>query len=114
MKEMIACCGLVCTECPAYLATQNGDDELRKKTASDWSKFYGHVIQPEDINCEGCQSESGRLLGHCLECKIRQCCLERKVANCASCPDYGCEKLMAFINQVPEAKAKLEEMRHKK
>jgi len=31
MKEMIACCGLVCTECPAYIATQNGDDKLRKK-----------------------------------------------------------------------------------
>jgi len=113
MKEMIACCGLVCTECPAYIATRNGDDELRKKTAADWSKLYGHEIKPEDINCEGCQSESGKLLGYCLECKIRQCCRERVVANCASCPDYGCEKLMAFINQAPEAKAKLEEIRRK-
>jgi len=60
MKEMIACCGLVCTECPAYIATRNGDDELRKKTAADWSKFYGHEIKPEDITCEGCQSESGK------------------------------------------------------
>ncbi|HOE13945.1 MAG TPA: DUF3795 domain-containing protein [Candidatus Saccharicenans sp.] len=54
-----------------------------------------------------------KLLGYCLECKIRQCCRERVVANCASCPDYGCEKLMAFINQAPEAKAKLEEIRRK-
>lgn len=32
-KEMIAYCGLVCSNCPTFLATQNDDEEARKKTA---------------------------------------------------------------------------------
>jgi len=114
MKEMIACCGLVCTKCPAYIATQKNDDELRKKTSESWSKMFGAEIKPESINCDGCLSNTHRLFGYCLECKIRKCCQERKLANCAECQDYGCEKLMAFFNQAPEAKAKLEELRRKK
>lgn len=114
MKEMIACCGLVCTDCPAYIATQQNDDELRKKTAESWSKMLGHDVRPESVNCDGCLSQTGRLIGYCFECKIRACCLDKKLPNCASCPDYGCEKLISFINQVPEAKAKLEELRRRK
>jgi len=36
--EMLAYCGLVCTDCNAYIAKQNDDDELRRKTAEEWSR----------------------------------------------------------------------------
>jgi hypothetical protein len=31
--------------------------------------------------------------------------------NCAACADYGCEKLEAFLKNVPEARKTLEEIR---
>ncbi len=33
MKKMIGFCGINCSECPAFLATQNDDDIERKKVA---------------------------------------------------------------------------------
>jgi hypothetical protein len=39
---------------------------------------------------------------------IRKCAREKKVANCAYCADYPCQKLSAFLAQAPEAKATLE------
>ena len=37
MKQLIACCGLDCENCAARIATVNNDDELREKTAKEWS-----------------------------------------------------------------------------
>ncbi len=37
MKQLIACCGLDCENCTARIATVNNDDELREKTAKEWS-----------------------------------------------------------------------------
>ena len=36
---------------------------------------------------------------------------QKGVATCAECADYGCEKLTAFLANVPEAKANLEARR---
>ena len=38
MEKIIAYCGLICSECPAYIATQKDSDEERKKVAEKWSK----------------------------------------------------------------------------
>ena len=34
MPKMIAYCGLVCSNCPTFLATKNDDDAAREKTAA--------------------------------------------------------------------------------
>ncbi len=52
MDEMIAFCGSLCYECPAFLATKNDDDEKRVETARVWSKQYNADIKPEDMNCD--------------------------------------------------------------
>lgn len=39
MNQMMAYCGIMCDECPAYKATVDNNDELRKKTAGQWSKM---------------------------------------------------------------------------
>ena len=45
--QMTAYCGLNCTECPTYLATQKDDDKLRDKVAKQWSKqFKVHSVRP--------------------------------------------------------------------
>ena len=111
MEKMIAFCGLTCTDCPAFLATQNDDDAKRKKTAEMWSEQYGMAVKPKDINCDGCLTDTGRLFGHCNVCEIRKCGQEKGLANCAHCGEYACEKLENFLQMVPHAKSTLDEIR---
>jgi len=112
MDKMIAFCGLICSECPAFIATQKDDDNERKKVAELWAKEYNSPdLKPEDINCDGCLSENGRLFGYCKTCDIRSCALEKNAKNCAYCDDYACEKLVKFFDMAPEAKNNLDEIR---
>jgi RecJ-like exonuclease len=114
MEKMIAYCGLVCTECPAFEATQKNDDAKRKEVAEMWSKQYKMAVKPEDINCDGCKLEGKRLIGYCNICEIRKCGKQKQVVNCAYCAEYACEKLTKFIAMAPQAKASLEKIRKKK
>ena len=111
MDRMIAYCGIVCTECPGFEATQKNDDAKRKETAEAWSKQFNMPIKPEDINCDGCKSEGKRLFGYCNICEIRKCGKEKPVDNCAYCDEYACEKLTKFFVMAPHVKATLEEIR---
>ena len=109
METMIAMCGLVCTDCPAYQATQADDQAAREQVAAQWREmFQAPNITAEAINCDGCLSTTGRLFAHCLECEIRASGLKHGVANCAHCPDYACEKLSGFFQAVPDARARLD------
>ncbi|MDP8227670.1 MAG: DUF3795 domain-containing protein [Candidatus Celaenobacter polaris] len=111
MEKIIAACGIVCSGCPAYIATQNDDEEMRIKTAKEWSKMYGATISPDDIYCVGCLEDSGKHIGHCYECEIRKCIKDRDILNCAYCDDYGCEKIAKFHEMVPKAKEELDAIR---
>lgn len=107
-KQLIGVCGIVCSECGAYLATKNNDEALRKKTAEEWSKMFGVDIKPESIDCVGCTTPKGIHFSHCSECEIRACGQKKKVANCGHCPDYPCEKISGFFKMIPAAKAVLD------
>jgi hypothetical protein len=111
MKTIIARCGLTCTECGAYLATQANDDEKRREVAENWAKMYHHQFAPADINCNGCLSEEEPLFSHCRVCEIRLCARERQAINCAHCADYVCDKLNTFLAMATQAKAGLERIR---
>ena len=113
MQEIVAYCGLVCTECPAYKATQQNDDKARAKVAEAWSKQFKHNFQTEDINCNGCLTVGDIQFSYCSTCDIRNCGVDRKVLNCAYCIDYPCDKLNNLHAEVAEAKAKLEAIRNK-
>ncbi|MDD2202019.1 MAG: DUF3795 domain-containing protein [Firmicutes bacterium] len=111
MKRIIAYCGLVCDECPAYLATQADDDEMRSNIAAEWSESYGCALTKEDINCDGCLGTKGRIVGYCNECSIRLCAAERGMENCAHCSSYACDNLERFLKGAPAAKALLDSLR---
>lgn len=112
MDRIISCCGLICSECPAFIAHNTDDNELREKTAGLWSKFYNADITREMVNCEGCHS-NGILFSHCNECAIRQCCHERQYEHCSECEDYICsDKLKPLLDAVPEAKSELDKLRN--
>lgn len=110
-KAVVGACGIVCSTCPAYIATQTNDDSLRAKTAQEWSEMFKADIKAENINCDGCPSNGPRLFAHCLECGIRKCAREKKLANCAACPEYACSQLQEFFAMVPQARETLEELR---
>ena len=111
MDKIIAFCGLSCSGCPAFIATQKDNNKEREKTAKAWSKMYKSDVKPEDINCDGCLEKSGRLFNYCKVCEIRKCGQEKEVKNCAYCDDYACEKLIKFFDMAPEAKTVLIEIR---
>jgi hypothetical protein len=109
MDRIIGCCGIECSSCDAYVATRNNDDELRKKTAENWSSMFNADIRAEDINCLGCGSEV--LFSHCHECDIRKCNIDRSQQNCSTCSDYACERLQGFFKMVPDARNVLDSIR---
>jgi hypothetical protein len=111
MEKMTAFCGIVCSECPVFLATQADDDRARKEVAELWSKRFGFDMKPEDANCDGCQAKDGRLFSHCRTCEIRRCGNEKQLGTCASCPDYACRKLQDFHALVPYAKKALDRLK---
>ena len=105
---MIACCGLDCSKCEGFLATQADDDLKRAEVAEQWSARYNSDIRPEHINCDGCRS-AGRKLFYCSDiCELRKCCIEKDLANCAACDLYVCDKLNSFFEVAPEARTALD------
>ena len=113
MEEMISVCGLLCNECVAFIATKNDDDEKRAEVAEQWSKGYNVDIQPEDINCNGCLSDTEPLFRHCQVCEIRKCGKAKAIENCAHCNEYACEKLEKIFQLVPDAKKRLGQVKSK-
>lgn len=109
MSEIIACCGLLCSDCPAYKATLHNDDGLREKTAEEWRKAFNPDIKAEDINCLGCKSDL--TFGYCKVCEIRACSLEKSLENCGGCTSFSCDKLEGLLQHAPEARGRLEKFR---
>lgn len=108
-EKIIAFCGIVCNECPAFIAKQTDNDELRKKTAEEWTSDE-FPLEPKDINCGGCTTE-GEVPSFCIICEVRTCGLEKGIQNCAYCADYPCENLEMPWDMSPKAKEVLDEIR---
>lgn len=107
MTQQTASCGLVCSECPALIATQENDTLKLKSLALEW---YGAEDDGTFCLCDGCTT-GGRKNKHCLECGVRLCAIERGVENCAYCDDYGCDILTGLFQHIPLAKQNLEGIR---
>ena len=109
MEKIIAYCGLNCSACPAYIATQNDDYEELKKVAEQWSN-ESMSFEPEDVYCDGCNTNE-RVFSWCKDCPTRKCCRDRKLENCAYCEDYFCDNLKQTFDNDPTAKERLDEIR---
>lgn len=111
MDRIVAYCGIICSDCPTFKATQMDDDAERKKVAELWTKQYGAEHRIEDINCDGCISKGPRIYRYCNTCEIRKCGQERNVENCAYCEEYTCEKLSKLFAEYKPAKEVLDKIR---
>ena len=108
--EMIAYCGLDCESCPAFIAYKTDDQALREKTAKEWASEHDMEIKPEDVNCTGCTG-TGIKISWCSDgCPIRKCGIEMKVENCGHCAQYPCDTLAFIVDNVPDAKQRLDQI----
>jgi hypothetical protein len=111
MERMVGYCGIVCSDCPVFVAAQKNDDGERRRVAEIFTRQYGKEYRPEDINCDGCVSGSGRVFSYCNVCEIRKCGKGKSLSNCASCAGYPCEKLSKLFAGYAKAKETLDEIR---
>jgi hypothetical protein len=111
MEKMVGYCGITCSDCPVFIATQRNDDVERRRVAEIFTKQYGTEYKPADINCDGCPNGSPRIFSYCNVCDIRKCGKEKHVENCAHCGDYPCEKLSKVFAGYSKAKETLDDIR---
>jgi hypothetical protein len=113
MERIVAHCGLLCNECPAYIATQANDVAAQERVLAEWRVAYNAPdMQLATVSCDGCLGAGGRLGGYCNACEVRACAEGRGLRNCAHCPDYECQKLQAMLAHTPEGEERLLAIRH--
>ncbi len=112
-ERMVAYCGIVCSDCPAFIGTQTNNQELLAETARKWSTSEWQ-IKPEDIVCDGCISGK-RLAKFCYECPTAQCGKKQEVKNCGWCDEYPCKVLLEHWERfnLPDQRKNLDEERKK-
>jgi hypothetical protein len=111
MTTMVGYCGIVCSDCPIFVVTQKNDDAGRKRVAEILDKQYRTESKSEDINCDGCLSESSCIYKYCSLCEIRKCARKKNIENCTQCPEYPCESLKRFSSKNTEDKKIWDEIR---
>jgi hypothetical protein len=52
---------------------KESDDQKRVEVAQEWPKLFKAEIKSEEINCEGCQSDGGRLFDYYEVCELSKC-----------------------------------------
>ena len=96
MEKNIAFCGLVCSDCPVYIATKTNNEELKRKLASEYSTDTCKFVK-EDMTCTGCHSMVGVNEKMCKECLIRKCGMSKNLSNCAECNEYPCHHIESYV-----------------
>jgi hypothetical protein len=108
MGEVVGCCGLVCSDCQIYLATQSRDEDLRAtifQRQKNWGhdtrfrELYGREYRLEDVHCGGYPTSSQGDFWYIENCGMRACALRKNHPNCAHCDEYPCDQLKGFFDK---------------
>ncbi len=110
MYHLIAACGLDCSKCEAYIATQANDEPAKQTILERWVKQYG-PMSIDNVSCDGCMVNGSRHGGYCSACPVRACSQDRGLPGCFKCPDYPCEKITTLMGDEPAVKARMERLR---
>lgn len=106
--EYIAYCGLLCHECPLYIATKNNDEETKARLAVEYSNEH-RTFTKEDMNCEGCYSAKNKDSKMCGDCEIRNCAEAKNIPNnCGHCSEYPCKLIDKYSPD--DCKARLDQI----
>jgi hypothetical protein len=104
MTGTMSACGVLCSDCPAYLGGAKGVAH-QKATVAAWRRIYGLNESVESISCGGCLGPDDQLFHTSRTCKARRCCRSKGFATCAECPAEKCpdlEKAHSVWDEVPE------------
>ena len=104
MTKMMSACGVLCSDCPAYLGAGKGVAH-QKSTAAAWRRIYGLNETVENITCGGCLGPDDQLFHTSRTCKARHCCRSKGFGTCAECPVEWCpdlEKAQSLWDGVPD------------
>ena len=102
--RMMSACGVLCSDCPAFLGSAKGV-EHQERTASAWRRIYGLNETAENISCGGCLGPDDQLFHTSRRCKARSCCRSKGFASCAECPVERCpdlERAQSVWDSVPD------------
>jgi len=110
MEKIIAYCGLVCDDCPAFIATNQNYHAKKEELAKKWAD-QNENLNANDITCYGCKN-TNKKTKFCQICYVRKCCIKKGIENCAFCFDYPCPEYNKLIKKIvsPEAKKILDEL----
>ncbi|NJD11494.1 MAG: DUF3795 domain-containing protein [Gemmatimonadetes bacterium] len=116
MDKGLAYCGLPCDTCPIHLATLEQNESTRRRLRAEIARVcteeYALPMDPLDVSdCDGCRVNA-RLFSGCRECPIRPCAAARHLESCAFCHDYPCLMLQQHFAREPQARTRLEQLRH--
>jgi len=109
-ERMVAYCGIVCTDCDAYIATQAEDMEALQEMAAKASGQLGIEMTAADGMCDGCKATTGRQIGYCHDCGVRSCAVQKHVETCAHCTDYPCDVVEGFSTPGTPHRATLDQI----
>lgn len=100
-RDRIAYCGVNCSTCPAFVATQKKQEQVRIRIAKLWSD-EDHQYKACEITCKGCHEPWGKKFRHCQECEVRECARQKLFDTCAECNQYPCKKLLNLFDTLDE------------
>ena len=104
MTDMIARCGFKCNACLAFKGN-NTTAADQARVAEGWAKYFGLVVLPEKIRCNGCMAKDrGAYDFPDMNCPIAPCVIARGLDNCAGCSEYPCDRLEARMRACDEVK----------
>jgi hypothetical protein len=107
--NMMSACGVLCSECPAYLGASKGI-EHQKCTVEAWQRIYGLKETVEHISCGGCLGPDEEVFHTNRKCAARHCCRSKGFSSCAECPKNSCAllaKAQSVWDEVPNLINKL-------
>ena len=92
MATMMSACGVLCSDCPAYLGDVKGVAH-QQCTAAEWKRIYELNEPAENIACGGCVGPDDRLFHSSRKCEARRCGYSKGFRTCAECAVEGCVEL---------------------
>lgn len=105
--DYVSYCGLLCNECPVFIATAQNNEELKEQLAKDYSN-ENCQFSKEDMVCYGCFSEKTGDSKMCGNCAIRNCAEKKRVKNCAYCEEYPCHSINTYVHEGSENRKRLD------
>lgn len=88
--QMVSACGVLCSDCPAYLGKTKGLAH-QQRTVQAWERIYGLKETAEQISCGGCLGPDEQLFHTSVKCKARRCCRSKGFQSCNPC-GMGCRR----------------------